>query len=83
MLILSQWMDAADDGKCVSWARESYAALQPFVGSNRYLNYLDHDEAADAALAAVYGPNLDRLRKVKAKYDPQNVFRHNVNITPA
>ena len=83
LLVLSQWQDAAHDGKCVSWARESYTALQPFVGSDRYLNYLDHDDAADAALRAAYGPNLDRLRKIKAKYDPQNVFRHNVNITPA
>ncbi len=83
VVILSQWMEGVDDGRCVSWARESYAALQPFIGSNRYLNYIDHDEAADATLAAVYGPNLDRLRTVKGKYDPQNVFRHNVNITPA
>jgi FAD/FMN-containing dehydrogenase len=83
LLVLSQWQDAGDDRKCVSWARETYTTLQPFVGSDRYLNYLDHDDAADAALRAAYGPNLDRLRKIKAKYDPQNVFRHNVNITPA
>ena len=51
---------------------------------DRYLNYIDHDDtAADATLAAVYGPNLDRLRTVKGKYDPQNVFHHNVNITPS
>ncbi len=83
MLVLSQWMDGAHDETCVSWARESYKALQPFVGSNRYLNYLDHDDTADAAVQAAYGPNLDRLRKIKGKYDPQNVFRQNVNIKPA
>jgi FAD/FMN-containing dehydrogenase len=83
MLLLSQWMDVADDNRCVSWTRESYKTLQSFVGPNRYLNYLDHDDGDDATLAAVYGPNLDRLRKIKAKYDPDNVFRHNVNIKPA
>jgi FAD/FMN-containing dehydrogenase len=83
MLVLSQWMDGAHDTTCVSWARESYKALQPFVGASRYMNYMDHDDTADATLTAVYGPNLARLRQVKAKYDPQNMFRHNVNITPA
>ena len=37
---LSQWMEGADDGRCVSWARES-RALQPFIGSNQSLNYID------------------------------------------
>jgi FAD/FMN-containing dehydrogenase len=83
MLLLSQWMDAAQDNACVSWARDSYKTLQPFTGTHRYVNYMDHDDTAEATLSAVYGPNLDRLRQVKAKYDPQNVFHHNVNIKPA
>jgi FAD/FMN-containing dehydrogenase len=82
MLLLSQWANAADDTSCVSWTRESYKTLQSFVGPSRYLNYMDHDDADDAALAAVYGPNLDRLRKIKAKYDPENIFKQNVNIKP-
>jgi FAD/FMN-containing dehydrogenase len=82
LVILSQWKEAADDGRGVTWARESYDALQRFTGPSRYLNYLDHDETADAELAAAYGPNLDRLRKIKGKYDPNNVFHHNVNIKP-
>jgi FAD/FMN-containing dehydrogenase len=83
LVVLSQWKDGADDSRGMSWARECYKALQPFTGANRYLNYLGDDDTADAALAAAYGPNLDRLRKIKGKYDPENVFRQNVNIKPA
>lgn len=80
-LVLSQWMDPADNGRCVEWARETYDAIQPFTGVGRYVNYLDQDESADA-VAAAYGPNYRRLREVKARYDPENFFHMNQNIPP-
>jgi FAD/FMN-containing dehydrogenase len=83
LLFLSQWMDAKDDGRGTAWARESYAAAQSFVGRRRYLNYMDQDDAGDASIAAIYGPNLARLKQIKAKYDPDNVFHVNVNIKPS
>jgi len=83
MLVLTQWTNASDDAKCMSWGRGSYAALQRHAGQKRYLNYMGADDTGDAMLAAVYGPNLSRLRQVKAKYDPENVFHVNVNVTPA
>ena len=82
VLLLSQWKDAAQDAAGSAWARDSYAALQRFVGPNRYLNYLDQDDVGDRVLAAAYGPNLGRLQAIKARYDPDNVFHHNVNIPP-
>jgi FAD/FMN-containing dehydrogenase len=82
VLVLGQWMDAADDVRGTDWTRRGYAALQPFVGPRRYVNYLGQDDMAGAALEAAYGPNLPRLRTVKAAYDPDNVFRGNVNIVP-
>jgi FAD/FMN-containing dehydrogenase len=36
-----------------------------------------------AAAVAAYGPNLTRLREIKKRYDPKNVFHLNVNILPA
>jgi FAD/FMN-containing dehydrogenase len=80
-LVLAQWMDPADDEQCIKWARESYSAMQPFVGLGRYVNYLDNDEPGDP-IAAAYGANYRRLREIKAKYDPENFFHMNQNILP-
>ena len=56
--------------------------MKPFLAARRYLNYLGEDEGDDA-LASAYGANLPQVRKLKAKYDPQNVFHLNQNIRPA
>ncbi len=80
--IVSQWAAAADDGKGIAWAKGAYDALRPFMGPSRYLNYLGDDDNDDAALTAVYGPNVKRLRTVKRTYDPDNIFHLNVNIKP-
>lgn len=81
LLILSQWTDPGDTDRCIGWARESYATMQPFLAAGRYANYLDDDEAGDPA-AAAYGPNYRRLQELKAKYDPGNFFHINQNIRP-
>lgn len=81
-LVLSQWTNPMDDERCIAWARETYAAMQPFVGLGRYVNYLDDDEPGDPA-AAAYGPNYRRLREIKATYDPENFFHMNQNIRPS
>ena len=81
-LLLGQWMDAAKGKETTAWCREVYAALQPFVGARRYLNYLGADEEAGTVAEAAYGPNLPRLRRLKKQYDPENLFHLNVNIPP-
>jgi FAD/FMN-containing dehydrogenase len=81
MLVLGQWANPADDAKGLAWSRDSYAAMQPHVSAKRYLNYMGEDEG-DTLLGSVYGPNLARLRQVKAKFDPENVFHVHVNIKP-
>jgi FAD/FMN-containing dehydrogenase len=68
--------------RCIAWARDTYGALAPFMAPGRYLNYLEEDAAA-VGVAAAYGPNYARLRQLKAKYDPENVFHLNQNIPPA
>jgi FAD/FMN-containing dehydrogenase len=81
MLFLGEWQNPADTDRNIAWTRESYAAMQPFLGDGRYVNYLDQDEAGDPA-AAAYGPNYARLRQLKTKFDPTNFFHLNQNIRP-
>jgi hypothetical protein len=82
VVIASQWMSPADTARGTQWCRDTFKALQPYFGTVRYVNYLADDETDNPAIAAVYGPNYARLRELKAKFDPENVFRTNVNIAP-
>lgn len=82
LVITSEWIDPAETERNIRWTRETYAAMQPFMAPGRYVNYLEADEAGDPA-ADAYGPNYARLRQLKAKYDPDNMFRMNLNIKPA
>jgi FAD/FMN-containing dehydrogenase len=81
MLFLTQWTDPADTERCIKWTRESYAAMKPYMGGGRYVNYLDADEAGDP-VADAYGPNYQRLRQLKKQVDPTNFFHLNQNIRP-
>jgi FAD/FMN-containing dehydrogenase len=81
LLLPSVWTDPADTEANIAWTRETFAALRPHFGTGRWLNYLGDDQAEDAIRAA-YGPNYERLRDVKRRYDPDNVFHLNHNIAP-
>ena len=81
LLVLAQWLDPAENARCIAWARQSYDAMKPFMAKGRYVNYLGDDEATDQ-VAAAYGPNYARLSEIKRKYDPGNVFHLNQNIRP-
>jgi Berberine and berberine like len=80
VVIASQWMDSGETERGIKWARETFASLAPYLAPTRYVNYLEDDALNPAAVA--YGPNLATLRALKTKYDPENFFRHNVNILP-
>jgi FAD/FMN-containing dehydrogenase len=81
LLIPSVWTDPADTDANIAWTKETHAALKPGLSDRRWLNYLGDDQAEDAIRGA-YGPNYDRLRDVKRRYDPENVFHLNHNIAP-
>ncbi len=83
LLIASVWMDPETTEENVAWTRAAYDAVQPFLADRRYVNYLGDDDAGEGPLRAAYGPNYDRLAELKAKYDPDNLFRLNQNIPPS
>jgi FAD/FMN-containing dehydrogenase len=79
--IVADWVDAEDDRRMRAWASEFHDAMAAHTRPGVYVNLLSHEEAARVPEA--YGPNLERLARVKAKYDPHNMFRCNQNISPA
>ena len=80
LLVLSQWMDPNDNNACIAWARNSYAAMQPFMGSGRYVNYLGDDEQGDA-VAAAYGPNYRRLAAAQGEIRSREFLPHEPEYT--
>jgi hypothetical protein len=79
----STWTNPADNDANIAWAREAWAGMREFASDGVYLNFPGFGEEKEALLKAAYGPNYNRLRALKAKYDPTNLFRMNVNIPPA
>jgi FAD/FMN-containing dehydrogenase len=62
------------------WVREFASALQPNDRSG-YVGFLTDE--GDARVRAAYpGATWERLTKIKATYDPANIFRLNQNIRP-
>ena len=81
MGIYSLWTDATENEANIAWARQGFAAIQPFSKGGVYVNDLDMDES-DERIRGAYGVNYERLATLKTKYDPNNLFRLNANIQP-
>ena len=73
--------DPANAGLLRDWVVGYHDALQPYSTGAGYVNFLMGDEARQR-IQASYGANYERLRQVKRRYDPDNLFRINPNIPP-
>jgi FAD/FMN-containing dehydrogenase len=77
---LAQWTEPGEADASIAWARGVWDAIAPF-SDGVYVNHLDADDKLRVGQA--YGANYERLVSLKQKYDPDNFFRLNQNITAA
>ena len=75
-----RWNEAADDQKCIGWARDFFNVSAPYASAGAYVNFMTEEEGD--RVGAAYGSNYERLVQVKRRYDPENVFHFNQNIKP-
>jgi FAD/FMN-containing dehydrogenase len=73
--------DPANAELIKSWTIDYWEALHPHSMGGSYVNFM-MDEGQER-VQATYGDNYSRLARVKAQYDPGNVFHVNQNIRPA
>jgi FAD/FMN-containing dehydrogenase len=74
------WEDAADDERNIAYGRRWRDAMAPYRTGATYLNFVG--EEGEDRVRAAYGPHYDRLARVKAGWDPDNLFRATGNVRP-
>ncbi|WP_142783963.1 FAD-binding oxidoreductase [Changchengzhania lutea] len=72
--------DPDNAGKITNWCKDYWEALHPYSSGGAYSNFM-MDEGQERVQAS-YKSNYQRLAKIKAKYDPNNLFKVNQNIKP-
>lgn len=81
--IVGSWLpeQAGEADRHRAWVRGFFDALAPH-SRGVYVNFTSDDAQSRMGQAYSHG-QLDRLRRLKAAYDPTNFFNRNANITPA
>ncbi|MDT8436980.1 MAG: FAD-binding oxidoreductase [Gemmatimonadota bacterium] len=82
MNVHTRWSDPGRDAACVSWAREFWEATAAEAEAGVYVNFVS-DARDESQVRAAYGGNYQRLAAIKRTYDPENLFRTNLNVRPA
>jgi FAD/FMN-containing dehydrogenase len=78
----ASWTDPAQNEEAIAWAREVFDTMERYSTGAVYLNFPGLGEEEEALARAGYGVNYERLAALKADYDPNNLFRMNINIPP-
>jgi hypothetical protein len=76
----SMWEGAENDAANIGWTRGTTDAVSKWITSGMALNFFT--EVGREEIADSFGQRLERLRTLKRKYDPENLFRLNQNIEP-
>ena len=74
-----RWDNPDQDETCIRWSRAFFKAAAPYASSGAYVNFMTADEGD--RVRAAYGPNYDRLLEIKRRFDPENIFHLNQNIS--
>jgi FAD/FMN-containing dehydrogenase len=75
------WEDPADDDRVIAWCRGSIAEMKPFSVGATYLNFIA-DEGEERIISGYGRENYERLARLKAEYDPDDVFHLHHPIRP-
>jgi FAD/FMN-containing dehydrogenase len=81
MNVHTRWREQADERRSIDWARQFFTETAPHATGGVYVNFMPEDETERVSNA--YGANYARLVALKAKYDPDNLFRLNQNVRPS
>jgi hypothetical protein len=83
MVMVGVSPDPADNKRMIDWTRAYWKELHPYSAGGAYVNMMmDAEDEGQDRVRASYGDHYDKLRAIKAKYDSENLFRVNQNITP-
>jgi FAD/FMN-containing dehydrogenase len=77
----TMWSDPGRDGAVTAWAAARGEEIAVHANGRVFLNFTGRTTAAPSVDDA-FGRNLVRLGRVKARYDPTNLFRINNNVLP-
>jgi hypothetical protein len=80
--IEADWAEQADDTANIEWARSTFNAIQKHFETRVYLNFPGFAEE-EKLVETSFGGNYPRLREIKARYDPMNLFRGHLDIRPS
>lgn len=79
----TMWSDQAQDEAAIAWGRATFEEVAKYGNGNVFLNFTGRtDESLQANVDSAFGRNLARLGRIKAAYDPDNLFQLNNNILP-
>lgn len=80
--IESNWDAPGATPANIGWTRKAFDEMNRLSKGGIYLNFPGVAEDGESLVRGAYGGNYERLRAVKAKYDPGNLFHGNFNVRP-
>jgi FAD/FMN-containing dehydrogenase len=79
---LPMWMDPAMARHEIAWGRSLMDTMKPWATQKAPLNFINEDDPVGRLRASFGEEKFARLVALKREYDPENVFRLNLNIPP-